>query len=238
MPNLFSVVCTRDPTSVNVAAMLKSLERVAGTAHVHFVEGASSIFAGYQTGVEALSEQLSDDDVLMFHHDDIDFIGKQTDLNLELAKLQEPGAGFVGVAGTRRFTETGQWWAPEAIEEASLPFLSGVIYHQSNQQVWKNTYGDLGPVAILDGVFMACTYRTYQKIQPFHPPESFTGEWDYYDVWACYRALQHGLTNYTLDIPMLHRSMGGPQPSPRMACESEGVCGDCARAVAVGGVIV
>jgi hypothetical protein len=206
MAKMYSIICTRNMQAPTAKILKQSLLK-KGVQDVYFIENSFSIFDGYRGAAQHLSKQFSNDDVLIFHHDDIEIL-EACNFEQAFEPLKRPDTGFIGVAGTRRFTATGAWWSPEISEAESLPYLSGRVYHRLNDTIQMNQYGPVGQVMALDGVLLACTWAAFQAVDPFYRPNRFFGPWDYYDINACFRMHAAGRKNYTAELPIVHLSEG------------------------------
>jgi|GEM_PF-3178643 len=173
-----------------------------GAASPMFIEGAESIFAAYNKGIELSSGSR----YVCFAHEDIDVIS----LNVEAMEtmLDNPETGFVGAAGARRLPENACWW-----DHGNAPaelLLSGVAGHQKREQRgiarWRNIYGPFGPVEVLDGVILFCRRSLLDELRW---DESSFGGWDFYDISITWEASRRGFINRTFDgIEFYHWGLG------------------------------
>lgn len=159
------------------------------------IHDAVSLSEGYNRGA-----LLARGDVLIFCHDDIDFVHEDFG-NRVLAHLQT--YDLIGVAGTSMLV-SGDW------SHAGLPHVHGQIVHRiANEPALlaeeMNGYLYMGiglqrplvtDVQALDGVFMATRRNTWQALR--FDQDTFDG-FHLYDVDFSYRA---ALAGYKCVIPM------------------------------------
>lgn len=175
-----------------------NLSIVSNTDHsieVCEMVGYASIGEGYNAGVKQ-----AQGDVLVFTHTDV-LLWSGPSLWYDMLDLaEEEKVGFVGVAGTKLLKEDAVWWdCPQK--------LSGVVFHENEGSQYGSAFGPFGRVVVLDGVFLACHRRTLERIGPW--PE---GGWHFYDIEMTLRAHLAGLENYTVPLPLLHKSIGPLTP--------------------------
>lgn len=144
----------------------------------------------------------SDTDIVVYIHDDIEFLrygwGKRL---IELFE-ENQDYGIIGVAGSAEFDEKGMWW--------NYKKKYGQVLHRSEGKSWLTTFSPLienglAEVCVVDGVFIAVKKdRISQKFD-----EDFKG-FNHYDTSFC-------LANYidaetrigvTTDIRIAHCSVG------------------------------
>ena len=189
---------------------LIALEAFFNEAGFEFItlENKASIFEAYD---EAVREHVSDTDVVIFCHDDIEILSNTVAFNTALKPLEGPKQlGFFGVAGTRVFGKSGMWWN----EVGKIPLahsanpLSGQVFTGANKEgMYSTMYGIYGAVSILDGVLLAAQGKTLKQLN-LKQPKSFSGGWDYYDVFYTHQTYKKKLENRTVPIILRHDSPG------------------------------
>jgi hypothetical protein len=139
--------------------------------------------------------------VIVFCHNDIIFKTKGWGKIIQ-SKLRYSDYGIVGVAGTKKITESGVWW-----EDKSE--LCGIVEHSNGIETWVSAYGaerkgQITPVVVVDGVFMAVdTTKIKHKFD-----ENFKG-FHYYDIDFCFENYLSGVEiGVTTDIRITHMSVG------------------------------
>ncbi|UGX87681.1 glycosyltransferase [Phyllobacterium meliloti] len=141
-------------------------------------------------------------DILIFCHDDIDFVTKEP-----IAKVVRDLNYYdiAGVAGTERLV-SGNWY------DAGQPYLQGSILAPSlvpgkfELQVFGQGRSDVfGGTKALDGVFIACRRETFEKLGGFDA-ETFNS-WHGYDIDFTFRGYLAGAKLcVTADILLYHDS--------------------------------
>jgi hypothetical protein len=199
-----ALIPTREESDISVVSYLKECG-----FEVHLLVNQKSIFSAYKEKINSL--KLMKDDLVILCHDDIEILlDKELFTPLLEKTLNKPDVGFVGVAGTKHLGQSGVWW--DGLQNPqSRTWLSGAVYHGESLNRCDLTYfGPPSQVVVLDGVFLAAKGKTLNSIQ-LDKPKSFSGEWDFYDIWYTYQTNNKKLKNFTLPIPLLHSSIGQVQ---------------------------
>ena len=200
---IHSLTCTRgDQLSDTTANLLKYFDTCEINSKLLINE--ESIFNAYDKGIDQLNASF--DDIIILCHDDIEILtSPKVFTHLLKEKLSKPDTGFVGVAGTKKFTKNGVWWDANEWRAGSH---SGYVYHGKDIDSMTPThFGGLGEVVVMDGVFLDATKRTLRSLQ-VRQPKSFSGAWDFYDILFTFQAYLKGKKNYTLPIQIRHESIG------------------------------
>lgn len=148
-----------------------------------------------------------DTNVMVFIHDDIEFLRK--DWGKEVLRLfnTHEDYGIIGVAGSAQFDENAAWW--------NYDKKFGQVLHRAEGKSWLTAFSplldkDLQEVVVIDGLFMA-VHKNRIK-------ENFSREilnFDFYDIYFC-------LSNWeakkckigvTTNIRLAHNSVGNLKPS-------------------------
>lgn len=151
--------------------------------------------------------ETTEGDIIVFMHDDIEFLKPGwADTIYDIFK-RNPQYGIIGVAGSRIYGEKDKlaWW------DCDAEFKRGFIFHGDENKSWPTIFSDfndnvdLMEVAVVDGVFMAVNKKRIQcgfdtNIKGFH----------FYDIDFCIsNFLSHkcriGVTN---KIAIRHKSTG------------------------------
>ena len=142
-------------------------------------------------------------DIIVLCHDDLDIISKPSDLKKALQVARHPGVGFVGLAGACRMPQDGAWWNARRTGDAR-----GFIFQGTDATtMYPNYFGKSGQVLVLDGCFLAATFKNINTIGLAEPDYLETG-WDFYDIHLTYKAHLEGFANYTIPIIAMHESPG------------------------------
>jgi hypothetical protein len=201
--NIHAFICTRSKNLEKTTEKLIEYYKDAGI-NVSLIVNAKSIFSGYKSAFDRANP--NPDDIIILCHDDIEVL---TDKNifkkLLIEKLDNEAHGFVGVAGTTRLGESGVWWDIKLWQDQ---FHSGYVMHGKNlSKVDPSFYGKYREVVAMDGLFLAATARTLNKVG-LDKPAYLEGDWDFYDIHYTISAHKLGLKNYTVPIMLLHHSSG------------------------------
>lgn len=189
-----------------ITGLQENLEGVFGKSQpweLLIADGESlDIFEGFNQ-----QAALAKGDFLAFTHDDVKFLCNRKAFDEPMRLMQKPMTGIVGVAGTRVMPKEGCWWKSAHMD------CRGAVYHPSNEphfgvhlNCWPHMAAQYGQVAVVDGVLLVCSRRTFEKIGGFDS-ETFDG-FHFYDMSLSTEAHLHGYTNYAAPIPLLHASHG------------------------------
>ena len=146
--------------------------------------------------------QMTSTDIVIFMHDDIEFL--KYGWGEEVVRLFNDNQeyGIIGVAGSAEFDDKAAWWKYKKIY--------GQVMHKSEGKVWLSAFSpllkkDLEEVCVIDGLFMAVHNKRIVKrfdndLKGFHM----------YDIDFC---LSNFLTNevnigVTTNIRIAHCSIG------------------------------
>lgn len=199
--NVYLSVCSRsDKTPV-------SLDRLWNWAYpdeMLVAYDASSVYQGHQSNLKDLL--IQDDDVICLVHDDVEILSAKSEFLRYLELCNKPGTGFVGVAGGTVYDNNaikGAWWNARAVGASRGFVFQGV----EKETMVPNYFGPHGQVIVLDGLFLACSYKTL-KLVGLDQPEYLSSGWDFYDIHLTLKAHLMGLNNYTVPIICKHESAG------------------------------
>ena len=198
------VVCSRQ-TDKEKNDFLEHIKSTCGyNVHVMFLinsEGVS-LTKIYNDMLEKL-----DTEVVIFIHDDIEFLRKGW--GAEIARLFKANEeyGIIGVAGSAEFDEKGAWW--------NYDKKYGQVLHRSNGKSWLSAFSplldkDLEETCVIDGLFMAVHTKRISK----HFDNDFEG-FNHYDTSFCISNYIDGKCKIgvTTNIRMAHNSVGVTKPN-------------------------
>ncbi len=210
--NIYFIIPTKDGTNTEIKQeMYRFVERDlkfynVGIKKVFYATGYSSIFEAYNSTLDIISEHgkaLKDEDIFVLCHDDISIQTKPESFIKILKETTKPkNVGFVGVAGTTELGPDAVWWNHEKWQQNKH---SGFALH--GKEMMPTYYGHYRRVVVLDGLFLACSWRTLKQINLTKPPY-FIGDWDFYDLHYTLQAHKLGLSNLTVPIVVNHMSRG------------------------------
>ena len=199
-----AIICTRDSKDIT-KTMDKLLKfYVSCGIQVILMSGAKSLFGAYQTAFQKLN--ASDEDIVIFCHDDIEIRETPEIFVQKLSNLLElPETGFVGPAGTTFLGQNAVWWDQDVW---SWGKHRGKVSHiNKNGAEYVTYYGNPGDVVVLDGLFLAAKAKTIREVG-LEKPKYFEGEWDFYDIHYTSTAFFKGFTNKAISLDILHNSRG------------------------------
>lgn len=179
---------------------LNHLQKSCGIKKLQIIEkinnGEKSLAKTYN---EILEE--SENDIVVFCHDDIEFETKNWGDKLLKLFNRNPEYGVLGIAGTTDMID-GRWWT---MKES----MTGIVSHKHEGKKWTNTYSpDQGnkikEVVVLDGLFF-CVDKTKIK-------NSFDEEFDgfhFYEIPFCFSNHIEGVKlGVTTMVRVTHKSIG------------------------------
>ena len=210
--NVYLSVCSRsDKTPI-------SLDRLRDWAYpddMMVAYDASSVYQGHQSNINhwnsgwniyGKEETLKDDDVICLVHDDVEILSDKSEFLYYLELCNKPRTGFVGVAGGTIYDNNaikGAWWNARAVGASRGFVFQGV----EKETMVPNYFGPHGQCVVLDGLFLACSYKTL-KLVGLDQPQYLSSGWDFYDIHLTLKAHLMGLNNYTVPIICKHESAG------------------------------
>lgn len=173
---------------------------VAGVMQTRIYWDAKSWYEGHKINSLQLEE---DEDIIVLAHDDLEIISNHSIFYKYLNLCKKPETGFVGIAGATYLNNDGIWW-----NARSFGATRGFVFQGKNvETMTPNYFGPQSQVVVLDGCFLACSYRTLKKVG-LEQPSYLKSGWDFYDIDLTFRAHLMGLNNYTVPIICRHESDG------------------------------
>lgn len=201
-------ICTRNRNLSETTENLTSYLQKSGV-NIKLLVDQSSIFGAYN-GALNLTEP-NDNDIIILCHDDIEIYNSPENFRSVLYEnliLGGDKVGFVGTAGTTELGETAVWWDQTRWQQGKH---RGFVIHSKDNNLFGNEkstyYGPYGEVISIDGLFLAARAKTLRRIG-LEKPEYFTGEWDFYDIYYTYRAIELGMKNRVVPLFVRHESIG------------------------------
>ena len=195
------VVCSRDNNEVK-QRMVEHIKETCGcNAHTYFMYNPEGVGLPeiYNT---MLSPDKTENDIIVFIHDDIEFLRKGWGAEVLRLFNEHEDYGIIGVAGSAQFDDKGAWWNYEK--------KYGQVLHRHEGKSWLTSFSplldkDLQEVCVIDGLFMAVHRKRITK--QFDP--NLKG-FDYYDINLCIDNYLDGKTKIgvTTNIRLAHNSIG------------------------------
>ena len=179
------------------------IEKIKNTSGVHKIEIIQIINDGEMSLTEAYNKGLeeSNNDIVVFCHDDIIFDTKNWGRKLTSIFKKNPEYGIIGIAGTTDLID-GRWWT---LKES----MNGIVSHQHEGKKWTNYYSkDQGnkitDMVVLDGLFLAVNKNKIKH----NFDEDFHG-FHFYDISFCLPNYLDGVkVGLTTQIRVTHLSIG------------------------------
>jgi len=202
------VFCTREKTGEKNPFVEHLRETCECDCHVFAVHNPDGISIS-KIYADILSSKDVIDNIVVFIHDDIEFLRKGWGKEILRLFNEHEDYGIIGVAGSAQFDANAAWWNYEK--------KFGQVLHRSEGKSWLTAFSpllekDLQEVLVIDGLFIAVNKT---KIN-----EGFNREldgFDFYDIDFC-------MSNYfsedwkykigvTTNIRVAHNSVGKLKPS-------------------------
>jgi len=194
------VVCSKRTTEENKDFIEHIKETCGCDTHVYMIHNPEGVSIS-KIYADMISNSEIDSDIIVFIHDDIEFLrkgwGKEV---LRLFNTYED-YGIIGVAGSAQFDEHGAWWNYEK--------KFGQVLHRSEGKSWLTAFSplldkDLQEVVVIDGLFMA-VHRKRIK-------ENFNRELEGFDFYDISMTLANHIAGVkigvTTNIRLAHNSVG------------------------------
>jgi len=202
------VYCTRDKTGETNSFVEHLKETCECDCHVFAIHNPDGISIS-KIYADILSSKDVSDNIIVFIHDDIEFLRKGWGKEIIRLFNEHEDYGIIGVAGSAQFDANAAWW------NYSKKF--GQVLHRSEGKSWLTAFSplldkDLQEVLVIDGLFIAVNKTRIN--------EGFNREldgFDFYDIDFC-------MSNYfsegwkykigvTTNIRVAHNSVGKLKPS-------------------------
>lgn len=194
------VICSRD----NGEAKEKLINHIKKTSecntHTFFMYNPDGVGLS-EVYNKMLLEENCDHDIIVFMHDDIEFLRKGWGREIIRLFNEHEDYGIIGVAGSAQFDNNGAWWQCEK--------RYGQVLHRHEGKSWLTAFSpllenDLQEVCVVDGLFMAVHRKRITK--QFNEAYKF----DYYDICFCLDNYIDNKTKIgvTTNIRIAHNSIG------------------------------
>lgn len=208
---IYLSVCSRKDKQPKALELLKQWVYSHKPSHFEIIINydSPSIYEGHKKNVIAMTNHMAgieDDDIVVLCHDDVEIISNPQVMTDLLYLANRPGVGFLGVAGACRFDNLsmqGAWWNSRVTGEAR-----GFVFQGTDPTtMMPNYFGKSGQVVVLDGCFLACSYKTLKTIG-LDKPHYLSSDWDFYDIHLTFKAHLMGMNNYVIPAIIRHESPG------------------------------
>ena len=195
------VVCSKKTTEENKGFIEHIKDTCGCDAHVYMIHNPEGVSIS-KIYADMLDNKEIDSDVMVFIHDDIEFLKKNWGKEVLRLFNENQDYGIIGVAGSAQFDSNAAWWNYEK--------KFGQVLHRNEGKSWLTAFSplldkDLQEVLVVDGLFVA-VHR--QRVS-----ENFNRDlegFDFYEIYLC-------MANYfakkckigvTTNIRLAHNSIG------------------------------
>lgn len=199
------VVCSRE-NSEQKKDFIQHIKDTCGcNAHVYFLINQDGVGLT-QIYEDMIKSDKVDSNVIIFIHDDIEFLKKGWGAEILRLFNKHKDYGIIGVAGSAQFDENGAWWQYNK--------KYGQVLHRHDGKSWLTAFSplldhDLQEVCVIDGLFMAVHKKRISK--NFDPEVK---GFNFYDIDFCLANYVDGKTKIgvTTNIRIAHNSVGEMKP--------------------------
>ena len=199
------VVCSRE-NSEQKKDFIQHIKDTCGcNAHVYFLINQDGVGLT-QIYEDMIKSDKVDSNVIIFIHDDIEFLKKGWGAEILRLFNEHKDYGIIGVAGSAQFDENGAWWQYNK--------KYGQVLHRHDGKSWLTAFSplldhDLQEVCVIDGLFMAVHKKRISK--NFDPEVK---GFNFYDIDFCLANYIDGKTKIgvTTNIRIAHNSVGEMKP--------------------------
>lgn len=199
------VVCSRE-NSEQKKDFIQHIKDTCGcNAHVYFLINQDGVGLT-QIYEDMIKSEKVDSNVIIFIHDDIEFLKKGWGAEILRLFNKHKDYGIIGVAGSAQFDENGAWWQYNK--------KYGQVLHRHDGKSWLTAFSplldhDLQEVCVIDGLFMAVHKKRISK--NFDPEVK---GFNFYDIDFCLANYIDGKTKIgvTTNIRIAHNSVGEMKP--------------------------
>ena len=195
------VVCSKKTTEENKGFIEHIKDTCGCDAHVYMIHNPEGVSIS-KIYADMFDNKEIDSDVMVFIHDDIEFLKKNWGKEVLRLFNENQDYGIIGVAGSAQFDSNAAWWNYEK--------KFGQVLHRNEGKSWLTAFSplldkDLQEVLVVDGLFVA-VHR--QRVS-----ENFNRDlegFDFYEIYLC-------MANYfakkckigvTTNIRLAHNSIG------------------------------
>jgi hypothetical protein len=195
------VVCSKRTTEENSGFIEHIKETCGCDTHVYMIHNPDGVSISKIYADMVVNSEI-DGDIIVFIHDDIEFLRKGWGKELLRLFNTHEDYGIIGVAGSAQFDEHAAWWNYEK--------KFGQVLHRSEGKSWLTAFSplldkDLQEVVVIDGLLMAVHRKRIT--------ENFNRDlegFDFYDIYFCLSNHIAGMTKIgvTTNIRLAHNSVG------------------------------
>lgn len=192
------VVSSKKDSKENMTLLQNINETIGIPCHIMCIQNDGvSLTSVYQDAMDKTNT-----DIVVFVHDDIEFLRGGWGVELLRMFKEHNDFGIIGVAGSAEFDSNAMWWNYEK--------KYGQVLHRSEGKSWLTSFSpllkqDLVEVCVIDGLFMAIHKKRISK--------GFSKDvegFNFYDIDFCLSNFLDKKTKIgvTTHIRMAHNSIG------------------------------
>ena len=165
----------------------------------------NSMFEKYNLGLSHIIHDLKDDDIVCFVHEDIKVLDSYLELKTEMVFNMDKNIGVLGVYGTTQFEEAGGWWLCDRAKYARGHIMQG---RPDLSKSFHMTDGHVGYYSNLVSVDGCIFFMNGKLAKSYRFEQDYYDGYHFYDVDACFSAIQQGWKVAVADILVEHASEG------------------------------
>lgn len=186
---------------------IQHINDTCGVPHSVFCTVNHNQFSLPEVYNNAISSHSSEDAVMVFCHNDIEFDTPNWGKIL-LNHFNNKNYQIIGVAGATELHKHGCWWNTEKRDQMNFSKMIGIVNHDNGIRKWESRYSEpkfgVTDVLLVDGLFIAVdTEDIEHKFD-----ESYKG-FHMYDVSFCFPNYLDGCNiGVVTDIRITHKSIG------------------------------
>ena len=202
------VYCTREAASGENPFAEHLKETCECICHVYAIHNPDGVSLSKIYSDMLVSKDIPDN-IVVFVHDDIEFLRKGWGKELLRLFNEHEDYGIIGVAGSAQFDANGAWWNYEK--------KFGQVLHRNEGKSWLTAFSplldkDLQEVVVVDGLFMG-VHKKRVKENVSRELDGF----DFYDIDFCLSNHYSEGWDYkigvTTNIRLAHNSVGKLKPT-------------------------
>jgi len=167
-----------------------------------------NIFKKYNAGIEAaLQNDLQDDDIVVFMHEDVGILDNVFREKVELVFSEKNDVAILGVTGAIEITDRGGWWmtTPDKMRGHLIQGKEGGGQGEGFH-LQKGAIGYFDDVVCVDGCMMITKGKFLKEGLAFDDKTYDSS--DFYDIDFCFNAQELGYKIAVADILIYHQSSG------------------------------
>lgn len=171
--------------------------------NVLLVNGDAGICFKYNEALSNIKDQLNDDDIVIFSHDDITIRDEYMPEKLKMFFELKPNIALAGVIGTSKYSKEGGWWHDYKHESGKGKIIQGKP--DGTKYLMEVCNGMFDDVVLIDGCIM---FMRGSIAKNFRFESDLLTRYHFYDYDTCFQLLNQGYDIGIIDILVEHKSHG------------------------------